>query len=81
MKHECHHSYTIHTLLMDTDTWWRTYKTLASLSTCAWVAVEAKADELKVVRVRSKDHEILIAPEFEAGRCFTLVVFHRLPNE
>lgn len=65
----------------DTQAWWRTYQTLASLIRYLWVAVEVKADELKVVRIRSKDHEILIAPEFEAGRCFTLVVFHQLPNE
>jgi dynein light chain roadblock-type len=31
-------------------------------------------DELKFVRVRSKKHEIMIAPEFERGREYYLLV-------
>ncbi len=43
--------------------------------------MEVKPDDLQVVRLRSRDHEIMIAPEFEAGRAFTLVVVHQLPRE
>jgi len=35
-----------------------------------WAALHA----LQFVRVRSKKHEIMIAPEFEAGYEYTLVV-------
>ncbi len=31
-------------------------------------------DELQVIRVRSKKHEVVIIPEFDKGREFTLIV-------
>ena len=44
--------------------------------TCA-AAAGARPDDLQYVRIRSQKHEILIAPEFEAGREYTLVVVHQ----
>ena len=34
-------------------------------------------DELQYARIRSKKHEIVIAPEFDKGRDFYLVTVHK----